>query len=106
MFLDLQVALVDTKMLLVENSRISLFNDLIRLSGFDYRSYILRPLKEFLLVGLKFRFYVFSLMQTVCNLFLILCLMYHSLGGNKRSCSRSRSSTRGGKEATVKEEET
>ncbi|KAF8118628.1 hypothetical protein N665_0003s0003 [Sinapis alba] len=35
--------------LLVENSRISLFNDLIRLSAFDYRSYILRPLKEFLL---------------------------------------------------------
>lgn len=56
MFLDLQVALVDTKMLLIENSRISLFNDLIRLSVFDYRSYILKPLKEYLLVGLKFGF--------------------------------------------------
>ncbi|KAG2312535.1 hypothetical protein Bca52824_024092 [Brassica carinata] len=44
-----KVALVDTKMLLVENSRISLFNDLIRLSVFDYRSYILPPLKELLL---------------------------------------------------------
>ncbi|KAJ0243023.1 hypothetical protein HA466_0202650 [Hirschfeldia incana] len=44
-----KVPLLDTKMLLVENSRISLFNDLIKLSGFDYRSYILPPLKEFLL---------------------------------------------------------
>ncbi|CAH8307486.1 unnamed protein product [Eruca vesicaria subsp. sativa] len=50
-----KVPLVDTKMLLVENSRISLFNDLIRLSVFDYRSYILRPLKQYLLVGLKFQ---------------------------------------------------
>ncbi|KAJ4909947.1 Ubiquitin carboxyl-terminal hydrolase-related protein [Raphanus sativus] len=47
-----KVPLVDTKMLLVENSRISLFNDLIRLSAFDYRSYILPPLKEFLLEGI------------------------------------------------------
>uniref|UniRef100_M4E143 C2H2-type domain-containing protein n=1 Tax=Brassica campestris TaxID=3711 RepID=M4E143_BRACM len=44
-----KVALVDTKMLLVENSRINLFNDLIRLSVFDHRFYVLRPLKEFFL---------------------------------------------------------
>ncbi|CAF2138375.1 unnamed protein product [Brassica napus] len=48
-----KVALVDTKMLLVENSRINLFNDLIRLSVFDHRFYILRPLKEFFLVGFR-----------------------------------------------------
>ncbi|CAN6995647.1 unnamed protein product [Brassica oleracea var. botrytis] len=65
-----KVALVDTKMLLVENSRISLFNDLIRLSGFDYRSYILRPLKEFLLVGFKFRFYVINVAAAEADLLL------------------------------------
>ncbi|WZY76152.1 hypothetical protein YC2023_022536 [Brassica napus] len=48
-----KVALVDTKMLLVENSRINLFNDLIRLSVFDHRFYVLRPLKEFFLVGFR-----------------------------------------------------
>ncbi|KAL9310698.1 putative transcription factor C2H2 family [Arabidopsis thaliana] len=43
-----KVLLADSKILLVENSRIHLLNDLIRLSVFDYRSYILPLLKRFL----------------------------------------------------------
>ncbi|EOA34407.1 hypothetical protein CARUB_v10021935mg [Capsella rubella] len=42
-----KVPLVDTKILLVENSRINLLNGLVKLSVFDYRSYILQPLKLF-----------------------------------------------------------
>ncbi|VVB15318.1 unnamed protein product [Arabis nemorensis] len=45
---DLDVPVVDSKILLVENSRINLLNDLARLSAFDYRSYILHLLKRFL----------------------------------------------------------
>ncbi|CAA7047271.1 unnamed protein product, partial [Microthlaspi erraticum] len=41
-----KVPLADSKILLVENSRISLLNDLIRLSVFDHRSYILNLLKR------------------------------------------------------------
>ncbi|CAN8238119.1 unnamed protein product [Cochlearia groenlandica] len=40
---------IESKILLIQYSKISLLNDLTRLSVFDYRSYILRPLKEFLL---------------------------------------------------------
>ncbi|CAH8256834.1 unnamed protein product [Arabidopsis lyrata] len=43
-----KVSLADSKILLVENSRINLLNDLVRLSVFDYRSYILQPLKLYL----------------------------------------------------------
>ncbi|KAG7588859.1 hypothetical protein ISN44_As07g011800 [Arabidopsis suecica] len=43
-----KVPLVDSKILLVENSRINLLNDLVRLSVFDYRSYILPPVKLYL----------------------------------------------------------
>ncbi|EFH55408.1 predicted protein [Arabidopsis lyrata subsp. lyrata] len=41
--------LIDSKILLVDNSRISLLNDLTRLSVFDNRTYILELLKKFLL---------------------------------------------------------
>ncbi|CAH8307462.1 unnamed protein product [Eruca vesicaria subsp. sativa] len=44
-----KVPLIDSKIFVIENSRVNLINDLVRLSVFDYRSYILRPLKEFLL---------------------------------------------------------
>ncbi|KAL1204148.1 hypothetical protein V5N11_026645 [Cardamine amara subsp. amara] len=44
-----EAMLIDSKMLLVDNSRISLLNDLIRLSVFDNRTYILQLLKPFLL---------------------------------------------------------
>ncbi|XP_056853145.1 uncharacterized protein LOC108833036 isoform X2 [Raphanus sativus] len=47
-----KVLLLDSKIFLIENSRLNLINDLVRLSVFDYRSYILRPLKEFLLEGI------------------------------------------------------
>ncbi|KAJ0243020.1 Ubiquitin carboxyl-terminal hydrolase-related protein [Hirschfeldia incana] len=47
-----KVPLIDSKIFLVENSRLSLINDLVRLSVFDYRSYIIPPLKEFLLEGI------------------------------------------------------
>ncbi|CAN7122609.1 unnamed protein product [Brassica rapa subsp. narinosa] len=47
-----KVPLIDSKIFLVENSRINLLNDLVRLSVFDYRSYILPLLKEFLLEGI------------------------------------------------------
>ncbi|ESQ49647.1 hypothetical protein EUTSA_v10019959mg [Eutrema salsugineum] len=43
-----KVPLVDSKILLVEKSRISLLNDITRLSVFDHRSYILHLLKRFL----------------------------------------------------------
>ncbi|CAH8256908.1 unnamed protein product [Arabidopsis lyrata] len=43
-----KVPVADSKILLVENSRIILLNDLVRLSVFDYRSYILHLLKRFL----------------------------------------------------------
>ncbi|KAL9310701.1 putative transcription factor C2H2 family [Arabidopsis thaliana] len=43
-----KVPLVDSKILLVENSRISLLKDLVSLSVFDYRSYILQPVKLYL----------------------------------------------------------
>ncbi|KFK40075.1 hypothetical protein AALP_AA3G326900 [Arabis alpina] len=43
-----KVPLADSKILLVENSRINLLNELARLSAFDYRSYILSLLKRFL----------------------------------------------------------
>ncbi|CAL9239215.1 unnamed protein product [Arabidopsis halleri] len=43
-----KVLLADSKILLIENSRINLLNDLVRLSVFDYRSYILPLLKRFL----------------------------------------------------------
>jgi len=49
--IDLQVPLVDSKILLVENSRISLLKDLVSLSVFDYRSYILQPVKLYLEVS-------------------------------------------------------
>ncbi|CAH8387387.1 unnamed protein product [Eruca vesicaria subsp. sativa] len=41
-----KVLLVDSKILLIENSRISLLNELTRLSAFDYRSYIRNLLKR------------------------------------------------------------
>ncbi|CAN8238127.1 unnamed protein product [Cochlearia groenlandica] len=44
-----KIPLIDSKIFLIEPSKISLLNDLTRLSVFDYRSYILKPLKEFLL---------------------------------------------------------
>ncbi|EOA33563.1 hypothetical protein CARUB_v10019695mg [Capsella rubella] len=43
-----KVPVADSKILLVENSRINLLNELVRLSVFDYRSYILHLLKRFL----------------------------------------------------------
>lgn len=75
MFIDLQVPLIDSKIFLVENSRINLLNDLVRLSVFDYRSYILPLLKEFLLVGLKQRVFFHLLYDLVIHLFLILYLV-------------------------------
>ncbi|EOA34412.1 hypothetical protein CARUB_v10021940mg [Capsella rubella] len=44
-----KVVLIDSKFLLVESIRINLLNNLTRLSVFDYRSYILRPMKELIL---------------------------------------------------------
>ncbi|CAH8280503.1 unnamed protein product [Arabidopsis lyrata] len=44
-----KVLLIDTKILLIDNSRISLLNNLSRLSAFDNRTYILHVLKPFLL---------------------------------------------------------
>ncbi|XP_020890880.1 uncharacterized protein LOC9322891 isoform X1 [Arabidopsis lyrata subsp. lyrata] len=46
---NLLVPLIDSKILLIENSRINLLNGLIRLSVFDYRSYIGQPMKEVML---------------------------------------------------------
>ncbi|KAF3606923.1 hypothetical protein DY000_02051502 [Brassica cretica] len=43
-----KVLLADSKILLIENSRISLLNELTRLSAFDYRSYIRNLLKRFM----------------------------------------------------------
>ncbi|XP_019101751.1 PREDICTED: uncharacterized protein LOC104789850 [Camelina sativa] len=43
-----KVPLLDSKILLVENSRVNLLNSLVGLSVFEYRSYILQPLKRFL----------------------------------------------------------
>ncbi|KAL0708743.1 hypothetical protein Bca4012_075169 [Brassica carinata] len=43
-----KVLLADSKILLVEKSRISLLNELTRLSAFDYRSYIRNLLKRFM----------------------------------------------------------
>ncbi|KFK44967.1 hypothetical protein AALP_AA1G326800 [Arabis alpina] len=47
-----KVPRMDTKILLIEQSRINLLNQLIKLSVVDYRSYILGPLKKFLLQGI------------------------------------------------------
>ncbi|WZZ32422.1 hypothetical protein YC2023_015823 [Brassica napus] len=47
-----KVPLIDSKIFLVENSMINLLNDLVRLSVFDYRSYILPLLKDFMLEGI------------------------------------------------------
>ncbi|CAA0372547.1 unnamed protein product [Arabidopsis thaliana] len=44
-----KILLIDSKILLVDNSRISLLNNLTRLSLFDNRTYILQLLKPFLL---------------------------------------------------------
>ncbi|XP_023640091.1 uncharacterized protein LOC17890068 isoform X2 [Capsella rubella] len=44
-----KVLLIDSRILLVDNSRISLLNNLTRLSIFDNRTYILQLLKPFLL---------------------------------------------------------
>ncbi|CAH2065567.1 unnamed protein product [Thlaspi arvense] len=44
-----KVPLIASKVLLIENSMVNLLNYLTRLSVFDYRSYILGPMKEFLL---------------------------------------------------------
>ncbi|CAN8238047.1 unnamed protein product [Cochlearia groenlandica] len=46
--IEKKIPLVDSKILLVENSRIRLLDNLIRLSVFDFRSYILPLLKRFL----------------------------------------------------------
>uniref|UniRef100_M4FGH1 C2H2-type domain-containing protein n=1 Tax=Brassica campestris TaxID=3711 RepID=M4FGH1_BRACM len=43
-----KVLLTDSKILLIENSRISLLNELTRLSAFDYRSYIRHLLRRFM----------------------------------------------------------
>ncbi|WZY96412.1 hypothetical protein YC2023_068741 [Brassica napus] len=43
-----KVLLADSKILLVEKSRISLLNELTRLSAFDYRSYIRNLLRRFM----------------------------------------------------------
>ncbi|XP_018491243.2 uncharacterized protein LOC108861789 [Raphanus sativus] len=43
-----KLLLADSKILLIENSRISLLNQLTRLSVFDYRSYIRNLLKRFM----------------------------------------------------------
>ncbi|KAF8088740.1 hypothetical protein N665_0531s0013 [Sinapis alba] len=47
-----KVLLIDSNIFLTENSRINLLNHLVILSVFDYCSYILPPLKEFLLEGI------------------------------------------------------
>ncbi|EFH64584.1 hypothetical protein ARALYDRAFT_475527 [Arabidopsis lyrata subsp. lyrata] len=47
-----KVVRIDSKILLVESARINLLNNLTRLSVFDYRSYILRPMKELILDGI------------------------------------------------------
>ena len=47
--------LIDSKILLIDKSRISLLNDLTRLSVFDNRTYLLELLKNFLLVGIKLK---------------------------------------------------
>ncbi|AED96094.1 unnamed protein product [Arabidopsis thaliana] len=44
-----KVLLIDSKILLIDNSRITLLTNLTRLSAFDNRTYILRLLKPFLL---------------------------------------------------------
>ncbi|VYS53705.1 unnamed protein product [Arabidopsis thaliana] len=44
-----KVMLIDSKILLIDKSRISLLNDLTRLSVFDNRTYLLELLKNFLL---------------------------------------------------------
>ncbi|KAG7658494.1 hypothetical protein ISN44_As01g054650 [Arabidopsis suecica] len=49
-----KVVLIDSRFLLVERSRINLLNSLTRLSVFDYRSYILRPMKELILDGIVY----------------------------------------------------
>lgn len=72
-FIYLQVLLLDSKIFLIENSRLNLINDLVRLSVFDYRSYILRPLKEFLLVGLKQRVSFHLLYDLVFLILYLLC---------------------------------
>ncbi|KAG2273116.1 hypothetical protein Bca4012_085953 [Brassica carinata] len=43
-----KVLLADSKILLIENSRTSMLNELTRLSAFDYRSYIRNLLKRFM----------------------------------------------------------
>lgn len=48
-----KMALIDSKILLTENSRINLLNDLTRIAFFDLRSYIHPPLKKFLIEALK-----------------------------------------------------
>ena len=78
----MQVLLADSKILLVEKSRISLLNELTRLSAFDYRSYIRNLLKRFMRVGgLKLWFYrkSFHLRSDfffVCTLYCGLCLFF------------------------------
>ncbi|EOA33680.1 hypothetical protein CARUB_v10019864mg [Capsella rubella] len=47
-----KVVRIDSKFLLVESIRINLLENLTRLSVFDYRSYILRPMKELILDGI------------------------------------------------------
>ncbi|KAG7588886.1 Papain-like cysteine peptidase superfamily [Arabidopsis suecica] len=47
-----KVVRIDSKILLVESARINLLNNLTKLSVFDYRSYILRPMKELILDGI------------------------------------------------------
>ncbi|KAG7658487.1 Papain-like cysteine peptidase superfamily [Arabidopsis suecica] len=42
-----KVPVADSKILLIENSRTNLLNDLVKLSVFDYRSYILHLLKRY-----------------------------------------------------------
>ncbi|KAG7598665.1 hypothetical protein ISN44_As06g028940 [Arabidopsis suecica] len=50
-----KVALIDSKILLIENTRISLLSDLTKLAVFDYRYYIHHPLRVFLLAHLMNR---------------------------------------------------
>ncbi|KAF8118654.1 hypothetical protein N665_0003s0029 [Sinapis alba] len=47
-----KVPLIDSNIFMTENSRINLLNHLVILSVFDYRSFILPPLKEFLMEGI------------------------------------------------------
>ncbi|CAH2074416.1 unnamed protein product [Thlaspi arvense] len=51
-----KVARMESRILLIENSRIDLLNSLTRLCGFDYRCYIHPPLKEHLLARLDRQF--------------------------------------------------